>query len=172
MQEFVFFIDGDVKHPLTIDPTVWIFDERKVDLDTYFDEEKIETDDEEAYTKAISAQWDKEMTEGATPPTSVNRNENVIRYERQKLISGSFGMPLHYFIDNTEPIGEISHVQVSEKNGTVHTIEFERVRNAIAGFAKNGVKLEEDGPIHFYYGDGSNRNNPIKNIVRFTILKK
>lgn len=32
MQEFVFFITGKVKKPLTIDPSVWIFDERKIDL--------------------------------------------------------------------------------------------------------------------------------------------
>ncbi|WP_231686857.1 hypothetical protein [Bacillus sp. JCM 19034] len=51
MQEFVFFIDGDVQHPLTIDPTVWIFDERKVDLDTYFNEESITEDKDTAYKK-------------------------------------------------------------------------------------------------------------------------
>ncbi|GAE32652.1 hypothetical protein [Alkalihalobacillus hemicellulosilyticus] len=63
MQEFVFFIEGRVQHPLTIDPTVWIFDERKVDLNTYFNEQANKEDADTIYKKAISAQWDKEILE-------------------------------------------------------------------------------------------------------------
>ncbi len=41
-------IKGKVKFPITLDIGTWIFDDRKVDLDTYFDEEKQETSQEEA----------------------------------------------------------------------------------------------------------------------------
>ncbi|WP_353626154.1 hypothetical protein [Bacillus sp. JCM 19041] len=60
-----FFISGKVKKSLTIDPTVWIFDERKIDLDAFFlaganlPEENDLTD----YTRKISAQFDREMLE-------------------------------------------------------------------------------------------------------------
>ena len=39
----ILFINGKVRFPITIDPTVWIFDDRKVDLTTYFDETRENT---------------------------------------------------------------------------------------------------------------------------------
>lgn len=172
MQEFVFFIDGDVKHPLTIDPTVWIFDERKVDLETIFDEIDAEEEEDKllAYTKAISKQWDKEITEGATPPNP-NSNQNIIRYEKQKLIHGSFAMPLRPFLENTEPDDNAKTVEIVQKDGNTTVVTYEEGLALLAGFAKDGKKLEEDGPIHIYYGDGSNQENPIKNVIRLTIRK-
>ncbi|MDT8859169.1 peptidyl-prolyl cis-trans isomerase [Alkalihalobacillus sp. MEB130] len=170
MQEFVFFINGDVDHPLTIDPTVWIFDERKVDLDTYFDEMKTKEDEETAYKKAISAQWDKELIEGSAPPRP-NSNGNEIRYDKQKLINGSFGMPLKPFILNSKPLEEVSNVEIVEEDGTSHIVKLSEVVNGIVGFSYKGKPLKEDGPIHFYFGDGSNRTNPIKNVSTFTLSK-
>ncbi len=172
MEEFVVFIDGDVKFPLTIDPTVWIFDERKVDLETIFDEIEKEAETEEdklvAYTKTIAKLWEKERSEGATVP-KFGSNENMIRYEKQKLIHGSFAMPLRPFLENAEPIGEPSKVEIVQKDGTKTVISYKEALACLAGFAKGGKKLEEDGPIHIYFGDGSNRDEPIKNVVRLTV---
>ena len=36
--EKIVHIKGKVKFPITLDPSVWIFDDRKFDLDTYFDQ--------------------------------------------------------------------------------------------------------------------------------------
>ncbi len=170
MQEFVFFIDGDVNHPLTIDPTVWIFDERKVDLDTYFDEIKTMDDEETAYKKAISAQWDKEITEGSAPPRP-NSNGNVIKYEKQKLINGSFGMPLKPFLHNAEPKTGVSQVEVMQEDGRSHMISFSEAEACIVGFSYKGQPLKKDGPVHLYFGDGRNRETPLKKVVRFTVSK-
>lgn len=170
MQEFVFFINGDVHHPLTIDPTVWIFDERKVDLDTYFDEARSQEDDVIAYTKAISAQWDKEITEGSAPPNP-NSNQNEIKYEKQKLIHGSFGMPLKPFLENTEPVEQPQKVKITQKDGTTQILPFSEALSCIIGFSKQGETLKEDGPVHLYFGDGSNRQDPIKNIVELSVQK-
>ncbi|WP_034740644.1 hypothetical protein [Halalkalibacter wakoensis] len=169
MQEFVFFIEGEVGHPLTIDPTVWIFDERKVDLDTYFDEIKTRDDEETAYKKAISAQWDKEITEGSAPPRP-NSNGNEIKYEKQKLINGSFGMPLKPFLVNAEPKETAKKVELIGANGSRHTVELSEALDGIVAFSYRGKPLKEDGPIHFYYGDGSNRTEPIKNICKIILL--
>ncbi|MCL7746324.1 peptidyl-prolyl cis-trans isomerase [Halalkalibacter alkaliphilus] len=170
MQEFVFFIEGEVGHPLTIDPTVWIFDERKVDLDTYFEEIKTKEDEETAYKKAISAQWDKEITEGSAPPRP-NSNGNEIRYEKQKLINGSFGMPLKPFLINAEPLKGVANVEITEENGTQHVVTLADALAGIVGFSHKGQPLREDGPIHFYFGDGSNQTSPIKNVCKFTLQK-
>ena len=34
--ENIILLSGKVKYSITLDPTVWIFDDRKVDLSTYF----------------------------------------------------------------------------------------------------------------------------------------
>ena len=57
-------IKGNTAYPITLDPTVWIFDERKKKLADFFNGESEEQDELEMYTKAISKQWDKEVIEG------------------------------------------------------------------------------------------------------------
>ena len=49
----ILFINGKVRFPITIDPTVWIFDDRKVDLTTYFDEIRENTSELETYLKTL-----------------------------------------------------------------------------------------------------------------------
>ena len=49
----ILFINGKVRFPITIDPTVWIFDDRKVDLTTYFDEKRENTSELETYLKTL-----------------------------------------------------------------------------------------------------------------------
>ena len=43
--ESILFINGKVKFPITIDPLVWIFDDRKVEIDTYFHNEAEKVDE-------------------------------------------------------------------------------------------------------------------------------
>jgi hypothetical protein len=45
----------------------------------------------------------------------------------------------------------------------------ETAYNLILGFSNNGKPLKEDGPIHIYFGDGSNQQSPIKNVKSFII---
>lgn len=164
--EFVFFIKGKVDHPLTIDPSVWIFDERKVDLHTYFLETKTKEDELEKYTKAISAQWDKEITEGSEPPKKTNGNE--IKYKRQELLTGSFGMPFLPFLLNTKPLEDVKEV-IIETIHERHHFSFEQAKDFVLGFSRDGKPLKETGPIHVYLGDGSNKENPITHVKSFIV---
>ncbi|MBP3952170.1 peptidyl-prolyl cis-trans isomerase [Bacillus suaedae] len=169
MQEFVFFIEGTVKKPLTIDPTVWIFDERKVDLETYFEEERITEDAEELYTKAISAQWDKEILEGSSPP-SPQSNGNKIKYNKQELTNGSFAMPLRPFLNNCEPLEGVSKAEIITTTESI-MIDYSVAVEALVGFSAKGKPLREDGPVHLYFGDGSNKETPIRNIKKVILHK-
>jgi hypothetical protein len=173
MQEFVFFIEGDVGRRLTIDPSVWIFDERKVDLLTYFEERFTKDEDEdedEAYKKAISAQWDKELTEGSEPPRP-NTNGNKIKYEKQKLVNGTFGMPLKPFLINSQPVEDANQVIVEHHDGSQEFFPFEEAISFIIGFSDHGKPLREDGPVHLYFEDGSNQESPIRNIKRLLVKR-
>lgn len=165
--EHVIFIEGNVNHPLTIDPSVWIFDDRKVDLNTYFQAEKESEDELVSYTKRMSAQFDKAMIEGSEPPKPEEMNKPL--YKKEILLNGSFGMPIEPFINNSLPNENAKEVIVVTKDGEQFTYPFDVGKKFILGFSKDGKPLREDGPVHVYLDDGSNQHNPIKNVRKIVI---
>ncbi|MFB5660714.1 peptidyl-prolyl cis-trans isomerase [Alteribacillus sp. HJP-4] len=165
--EFIVFISGRVRYPITIDPTVWIFDERKVDLTTYFDQDNSEEAELERYTKAISKQWDKEITEGSQAPKKNPTNE--VRSKKEQLIHGTFGIPFRPFIENAEPEDGAEKVVIQTSEGAEHIVALEQAKRFIIGFSYDGQPLRETGPIHVYNGDGSDRENPIRFVTGFKL---
>ncbi|WP_408010844.1 peptidyl-prolyl cis-trans isomerase [Pseudalkalibacillus sp. A8] len=161
--ESIVMIEGNVVYPITLDPGVWIFDDRKVDLSTYFDEEKTESED--SYTKDVSEHWDRERTEGAKVPT--HTNENKIHYNKEELFTKSYGIPLNPFLENAKP-KDAKYIELQTSTGEVVSLSINEAKKCILGFSLNGKPLE-DGPVHFYYGDGSNKNEPIRHINRIIV---
>ncbi|CAG9611043.1 hypothetical protein BACCIP111899_00215 [Bacillus rhizoplanae] len=162
----ILFINGNVRFPITIDPSVWIFDDRKVDLTTYFTSPKETTNELDHYTKQASKHWDREIREGAIfPPV----NKSIARFEKEKIITGTFGIPLAPFLQNAEIPSDATHVEIHTETG-ITTIPLQKAKDAILGFSKNGKPLKEDGPVHLYFGDSSNVNDPIRYIRKFTIV--
>ncbi len=161
--ESIVMIEGSVVYPITLDPGVWIFDDRKVDLSTYFDEEI--TEPEDAYTKEAAQLWDHERREGAKIPT--HTNENKIQFNKEELFTKSYGIPLNPFLENAKP-DNAKIIEFKTSAGEVVSISIDEAKNGILGFSLNGKPLE-DGPVHFYYGDGSNKNEPIRYINRIIV---
>ncbi|UII57269.1 peptidyl-prolyl cis-trans isomerase [Cytobacillus spongiae] len=164
--ENIMMIIGNVKFSITLDPGVWIFDDRRVDLDTYFDEFKTDSDALEEYTKSISTHWDREIMEGSTFPKTLKTEK---KFEKEKVLSGSFGIPFKPFLKNAEPHEQAKEIEISQADGVV-VIPIEEAEHLILGFSKNGKPLVEDGPVHVYYQDGSNRSNPLKRVKAFRVL--
>lgn len=158
-------VKGLVKYSITLDPGVWIFDDRKVDLTTYFDEERIEVDELEEYTRAVATHFSKEIQEGATYPPTIKTER---KFEKQKILNGTFGILLKPFIENAEPEESAEMLTVKTKNGN-HTFTIEEAKTLIAAFSKDGQPLKENGPVHILFQDGSNRNNPITDVESFLI---
>src|SRR5213078_4328775 len=96
----IIFINGKVEFPITIDPLVWIFDDRKVEIDTYFDKEKEEVDELEDYTKKAARFWQKEIQEGATLPPTLKTEKKFLKVQ---LMTGTFGIPFKPFLENAVP---------------------------------------------------------------------
>ncbi|EEL86557.1 hypothetical protein CN941_08840 [Bacillus cereus] len=162
----ILFINGKVRFPITIDPTVWIFDDRKLDLTTYFDETREESSELETYLKHTSEHWDREIRDGAAfPPIQ----QSVKKYKKEQLINGTFGIPLQPFLKNAEILEGATQVEIETTDNSI-TLPLETANQAILGFSKEGKPLREDGPVHLYFHDGSNRQNPIRNIRKFTII--
>lgn len=159
-------ITGKVKYNITLDPGVWIFDDRKQDLHTFFNAEKKDDNSLEEYTKSVSKHWDREIMEGAVYPPTLKSEK---KYEKEKLLTGTFGIPFEPFLKNAEVFEDASFLIIECKDEEIK-MDLDAATKLILGFSKDGKPLNEDGPVHCYYGDGSNFKDPIKNVVAFKVI--
>lgn len=158
-------LKGNIKYKITLDPGVWIFDDRKVDLTTYFQQESSKSDELETYTKSISKHWDREIMEGAVYPPTL---KTEIKFQKEKVLTGTFGIPFKPFIENAEPGLDAQYLVIETPDNEIE-LPLTEAYGLILGFSKDGKPLKEDGPLHVYYQDGSNSHDPIKNVTGFTI---
>lgn len=159
-------IKGKVKFPITLDSGVWIFDDRRIDLNTYFDtEEESSALKDEEYTKNVSKFWDKEIREGAVFPPTIKSEK---KYEKEKVLTGTFAVPFEPFLKNAEPAPEAESLIIETDDEEI-TLPLGRAEDIILAFSKEGKPLREDGPVHVLFKDGSNRDNPIKKVSAFRI---
>lgn len=162
----VIVIKGNVKFTITLDPSVWIFDDRKVDVHTYFTRHpEIEQREDSDDIQKISAYWDREIQEGAVSPPTLQTEK---QFEKEKILTGTFGMPFAPFLRNAEPNDDATRVTIVTENGDT-TIPLTEAYELLLCFAKEGKPLKEDGPVHIYFGDGSNRDNPITHVRAFIV---
>jgi hypothetical protein len=160
-------IAGNVKFPITLDPTVWIFDDRKLTFKEVFNPEEVqESAEEEDELKRKSLRFDREVyQQKLNPPV----NKSINRFEKQRIMKGTFLMPLKPFLHTSEPEASVKEASLVTDEGE-HTIEADALSEALLLFAEDGKPLKETGPVHLYFKDGSNRSNPIKGIKKI-ILK-
>lgn len=153
-------IQGNVTFTITLDPGVWIFDDRRVDLKTYFDGSEEIEDELEEYKKNISKHWDREIMEGSVFPPTLKTEK---KFEKEKVLTGTFGIPIKPFLKNAGIKEDAQSLTLITSDGDV-TMPLEVGQELILGFSKDGKPLTSDGPVYAYYGDGSNKHQPIKNI--------
>ncbi|MEI4771196.1 peptidyl-prolyl cis-trans isomerase [Psychrobacillus sp. FJAT-51614] len=158
-------IKGAVKFNITLDPTVWIFDDRRIDLDDFFTGKYEYKDELEEYTKVTSAHWSREIIEGSTNPPTLKTEK---KYERTKVLTSTFGIELKQFILNAEPLNDATKLVVETTDGE-HTFPLEELDSLLVKFSHKGKPLSEDGPVHILKKDGSNINDPVNNITAFRI---
>lgn len=163
--ERIIQIKGNVKYSITLDPGVWIFDDRRIDLTTYFKKPSEKPDALEEYTKAISRHWDREIIEGATVPPTLKSEK---RYQKELALTGTFGIPFKPFLANAEPMENASKLIIETADGKVD-ITLDQAYDLILGFSENGKPHLTDGPVHVFFGDGSNQEEPIKHVKSFVI---
>jgi hypothetical protein len=163
--ENIILIKGNVKFTITLDPGVWIFDDRRIDLTTYFQVHEKKLDELEEYTKKISKHWDREIIEGATFTPTIKTEK---KFEKVKVLTGTFGIPFKPFLANSEPTNSAKLLVIQTSDGEIE-IPLDHAYELILGFSNNGEPLRNEGPIHIYFGDGSNQHDPIKNIQAFFV---
>jgi hypothetical protein len=158
-------IKGKVKFVITLDSGVWIFDDRKIDLSTFFESGSIVKDELEEYTKAVSKHWSREIQEGATYPPTLKTEK---KYEKEKILTGTFAMPFAPFLKHAEPHADASRIVIETASGDLH-VPVEEAEEMLMAFSKDGKPLKEDGPVHILFKDGSNKGDPITNVKAFRL---
>lgn len=158
MVETIIPIKGAVKFQLTLDPTVWIFDDRKLDLNTYFVSEKAEEDNEK-YLRDMGAHWSREIMEGAVFPPTLKTER---KFDRKGMMTGTFGMEIKPFLKNAEIENNAKEVVFECTNDEEHAFPIEVAENFIFKFSQDGKPLTDNGPVHVLFADGSNLENPIQ----------
>lgn len=158
-------VKGAVKFAITLDPTVWIFDDRRLDLTTYFASEK-PLEDNEKYLREMGAHWSREIMEGAVFPPTLKSER---KFDRKGMQTGTFGMELKPFLNNAEISAEATAVVFECANGEEHTFSVEEATGLIFKFSQDGKPITDGGPVHLLYADGSNVSEPIKEVVAIRV---
>ena len=155
-------IKGNVQHAITLDPGIWIFDDRRIDLNTFFTGGHIEMDEMEEYKRNMGKHWSREIMEGATFPPTL---ETEKQFEKEKEITGTYGIYLNHFLKNAKPKEDAKSLLIETTEGEVHTIPLQNASEIIMKYSNDGKPLIEDGPVHILYKDGSNLEDPLRNVV-------
>ncbi|MGD8191625.1 hypothetical protein ACQCN2_16715 [Brevibacillus ginsengisoli] len=163
----VIVIKGAVTYSITLDPSVWIFDERKIDFqDLSMIDEDNDTIEQHVYLQGAGSHWDRELREGATPPT-----ERPSMPELRKSLEGDFGMKLSFFLKNAQVSSEATILRVHRENGETVDFSLEDANRAILQFAQNGKPIREKGPVFFYLPEQlKNHAQPIDSVVAFELI--
>lgn len=155
-------LSGNVKFPITLDASVWIFDDRKIVLDDAFtDKPKEEPVDE---LKKAAERFNLEIyAQKIKPPV----NKSINKYEREQILNNTYVMPIYEFIKNAEVDSNVTDVTLTTVDGPKN-ITLADLESAYLLFSVNGKPIKENGPVHLYYRDGSNSDNPITGISKIT----
>jgi hypothetical protein len=164
--EAIIPIKGKVRHAITLDPGVWIFDDRRIDLKTYFTDSHVEKDELEEYKKAMGKHWSREIMEGATFPPTL-KTEKV--YEKTKVLTGTFGILFNHFLKIAQPAEDATTISFEIADGTSHSFPIAQAEEFIFKFSDEGKPLREEGLVHVLLSDGSNIDNPIRNVIAIRV---
>lgn len=131
---------GNVRYQITLDPSAWIFDDRKEDLEKVLAKE---ADDVEIKFED-SKEWNRQIIEGTTKPPTLKTEK---KFKKKDLLEGSFIICLEQFLEYTEPErGEDAMITFTHDDGV--TILPYRDRSIIyAQFSKDGKRLYDDGMV-------------------------
>lgn len=156
---------GKVNYSITLDPTVWIFDDRKVLLEEAFNAKEEKNENNDDALRKTAENFDRELdTSIIRPPV----NKSISRYEGEKILTNSYVMPIKEFLSHSEVQSDATDVTLITEHEEIN-ISLETLENSLLLFSIKGKPLLKDGPVHLFYQDGSNKDNPIKSIKKIII---
>lgn len=156
-------LKGKVNYPITLDPTVWIFDDRKIVLEEVFSNDSDQNQNSEDNLRKRAEMFEQTYN-SIKPPI----NKSINRFEKEKILVNSYVMPIRDFLHHAELKNEAERVILKRNNDDV-IITIKQLRDSYLLFALKGKPITEEGPVQLLFGDGSNKDDPIKNITQIVI---
>ncbi|EGQ2861715.1 TPA: hypothetical protein RJJ59_002409 [Staphylococcus pseudintermedius] len=138
-------IKGNVKFPITLDSTTWIFDDRKISLE---DLEKGIFEGQKPIEFEDNREWNRAILEGQTNPPTLN---SEIDYKKRAVLQGSFAINMTPFFKNAEPYENVTTIRLSNDEAHID-VPFDLLPYLFFQFAKDGKRLyHDDGVDSFVY---------------------
>lgn len=147
-------ITSNVTYSITLDPTVWIFDDRKIMLDEAFNGNNQMREKEDELGEP-SERWNQAIYQQRIKPPV---NKNISRVEGQKFLENAYVMPVEEFLNHAKVKEDAASATLATTDGE-ENIPLKTLKESYLLFALDGKPLKENGPVHLIYRDGSNRKN-------------
>ncbi|OIR63090.1 hypothetical protein BLL41_03085 [Bacillus sp. FMQ74] len=155
-------VKGNVTYPITIDPSVWIFDDRKF----LFDHKGDSQDTLQSIGDESDLDSERVIREGRIAPPTLKTEK---QYEKQKLMNGSFAMRLGTVLKNAEPNSSATQCVFVTSSGKA-AVSLETALNSIVHFSEAGKPIQEGGPVHIYFEDPVDHKQPITDLKEIEII--
>lgn len=133
-------IHGNITYKITLDPSTWIFDDRKIHIEDLHHSHE----NEDTITFDDTVEWNRAIIEGTSKPPTLN-TEKKYKTKKEALTQGSFVMNLAPFLGYTEPQSEDAEITFTNQSGDSVTHPFNDRGALYAYFAHNGKRLYPDG---------------------------
>ncbi len=152
-------IKGNVKFSITLDPSTWIFDDRKITVEEM---EQGHKSGEKPIDFKDNKEWNRNILEGGAKPPTLNSER---KFKKQALLEGTFVINMETFFLNAEP-GEGASVIALSNEDTTEEISLSDLTNLYFQFSKDGKRLYEDGMVDafIYYNGYKQRINHVTKI--------
>lgn len=157
-------ITGNVGYTITIDPTIWIFDDRKILLHDLLTGHIIQQSNKNE--SILNKQWDQATYQQKIQPPI---NESIGAYQDKQDITQSYVMPIKKFIEYAEVNKNTEDVLLGTVDGDIR-IPLEALYNSHMLFAVNGKPLQDKGPVHLYLKDINKQVRIIKGVKRIFVM--
>ncbi|MEC2059509.1 peptidyl-prolyl cis-trans isomerase [Bacillus stercoris] len=155
-------VKGNVTYPITIDPSVWIFDDRKF----LFDRKGDSQDTLQSTGDESELDSERVIREGRIAPPTLKTEK---QYEKQKLMNGSFAMRLGTVLKNAEPNSSATQCVFVTSSGKA-AVSLETALNSVVHFSEAGKPIQEGGPVHIYFEDPVHHKQPITDLKEIEII--
>ncbi|NGP44383.1 hypothetical protein G4V62_05220 [Bacillaceae bacterium SIJ1] len=143
----IVMITGNVHYPITLDPSVWIFDPGRIDLASFLE-----------HGSDIIPKEDPRV-----------ESQKMSRQERKDVLEKSFGIPIKRFVERAEPKANAKTMRIHSEGKTAD-VPLDVGMDMVAAFSHLGKPLKENGPLHLYYADLTNKETPFTTVTEIEIV--
>ena len=147
-------IKGNVKFNITLDPTTWIFDDRKVSLNDL----QLSRTSHDEITFDDSKEWNRQILEGGTNPPTLKSEK---KFKKQQLLEEDYCINMEVFFNNAELNDDAKEVLLTNVDDKQLTIPVESLKNLYFQFSKQGKRIHENGSVDAFVFESGEVNESL-----------